>query len=189
MEREEAVKIVNDLVESKNIRYHCLAAEAAMIALYGHFEKQGKVDAGTRQDWGIVGLLHDADYEVTNKSLELHTQETTKKLKEVGAPKEIIDAVRGHADKESRETLMAKAIYAADEMTGLIVAAALVRPDKKLEGLTAESVLKRFKEPAFARSANREQIKTCENELGISLPEFTEVILNSMKEISKEIGL
>ena len=189
MERKEAIKIVDDLVKSKNIRSHCLAAEAAMIALYDYFEKQGKVDAGTRQDWGIVGLLHDADYEITNKSLELHTEETTKKLKEAGASKEIVDAVRGHADKEPRKTLMAKAIYAADEITGLIVAAALIRPDKKLEGLTAESVLKRFKEPAFARSANREQIKTCETELGISLPEFTKSTLNSMKEISNEIGL
>ena len=79
--------------------------------------------------------------------------------------------------------------YAADELTGLIVAAALVRPDKKLGGLTTESVLKRFKEPAFAAGANRDQIKTCESQLGVPLPEFTEVILNSMKDISKEIGL
>ena len=189
MRRVEALKIVDELVTSKNIRSHCLAAEAAMIGLYEYFEKKGKIGTGTAEDWGIVGLLHDADYEVTNKSLELHTEETTKKLKEAGAPKEIIDAVRGHADKEPRNTMMAKAIYAADELTGLIVAAALVRPDKKLGGLTTESVLKRFKEPAFAAGANRDQIKTCESQLGIPLPEFTEVILNSMKDISKEIGL
>ena len=146
MRRVEALKIVDELVTSKNIRSHCLAAEAAMIGLYEYFEKKGKIGTGTAEDWGIVGLLHDADYEVTNKSLELHTEETTKKLKEAGAPKEIIDAVRGHADKEPRNTMMAKAIYAADELTGLIVAAALVRPDKKLEGLTTESVLKRFKD-------------------------------------------
>ena len=110
-------------------------------------------------------------------------------MKEARAPQEIIDAVRGHADKEPRNTMMAKAIYAADELTGLIVAAALVRPDKKLEGLTVESVLKRFKEPAFAKGANRDQIKTCETELGTPLPEFTEIVLNAMKEISKELGL
>ena len=189
MRREEALKIVDELVKSKNIRSHCLAAEAAMVGLFDYFEKKGKEDAGASEDWGIVGLLHDADYEVTNKSLELHTEETTKKLKEINAPQEIIDAVRGHADKEPRSTMMARAIYAADELTGLIVAAALVRPDKKLGGLTTESVLKRFKEPAFAAGANRDQIKTCESQLGIPLPEFTEVILNSMKDISKEIGL
>ena len=189
MRREEALKIVDELVKSKNIRSHCLAAEAAMIGLYEYFEKKGKIGTGTAEDWGIVGLLHDADYEVTNKSLELHTEETTKKLKEAGAPKEIIDAVRGHADKEPRNTMMAKAIYAADELTGLIVAAALVRSDKKLEGLTIDSVLKRFKEPAFAAGANRDQIKTCETELGIPLQEFVSLVLDAMKGVSKELGL
>ncbi|OGY27027.1 MAG: hypothetical protein A2Z11_02015 [Candidatus Woykebacteria bacterium RBG_16_43_9] len=186
MSRSEALKIVDDLVKSPNIKKHLLAAEAAMAGLARELRVKENFD---EEDWGIVGLLHDADYEVTNKSLELHTEETTKKLKEVGAPQEIIDAVRGHADKEPRSTMMAKAIYAADELTGLIVAAAMVRPDKKLEGLTTESVLKRFKDPAFAKGANRDQIKTCETELGTPLPEFTEIVLNAMKGISKELGL
>lgn len=189
MNRNKAIKIIDELVKSPNIRKHCLAAEAAMVGLWDSLDKKGKIDWGTREDWGIVGLLHDADYEVTNKSLELHTEETTKKLKEIDVPKEIIDAVRGHCDKEPRKTLVAKAIYAADELTGLMVAAALVRPDKKLNGLTSESVLKRFKEPAFARGVNREQVKTCKSELGILLPEFVEIVLDSMKRISKDLGL
>ncbi len=206
MNRGEALKIVDQLVKSPNIRKHCLAAEAAMTGLWDYFDKKVKVDWGNREEWGFIGLLHDADYdalkrdviasgkpsdnyEATNKSLELHTEETTKKLREANAPKEIIDAVRGHCDKEPRNTLAAKSIYAADELTGLIVAAALVRPDKKLAGLTAESVLKRFKEPAFAKGASRDQIKTCESELKIPLDEFVEIVLNSMKEISNELGL
>lgn len=188
MIREEAIKVVDELVKNANIRKHLLAAEAAMVTLYDYFEKKGQVDAGSIKDWGIVGLLHDADYEVTDKDLEKHTDLVSEKI-DGRASQEVVEAIRGHCDKAPRNKLMAKAIYAADELTGLIVAAALVRPDKQLEGLTPESVLKRFKEPAFARGANRDQIKTCESELSIPLREFTEVVLNSMKKISKDLGL
>ena len=192
MNREEAVKTIDELVKSPNIRKHCLAAEAAMRALACELriknEELRKTENFNEEDWGIVGLLHDADYEVTNKDLAKHTDLVVEKIKGK-ASQEITDAIAGHCDKVERKTLMAKAIYAADELTGLIVAAALVRPNKKLDGLTVDSVLKRFKEPAFARGANRDQIKTCESELGIPLPEFTEIALNSMKKISKELGL
>jgi len=189
MSRDEALKVMESLIKSDNIRKHCLAAEVAMTGLWDYFDKQDKIDWGSSEEWGIIGLLHDADYEITNKSLELHTEETTKKLKEIGAPEQVIDAVRGHCDKEPRITLMAKAIYAADELTGLIVAASLVRPDKKLDGLTVDSVSKRFKEPAFARGANRDQIKTCESELEIPLTEFVGIVLNSMKKTAADLGL
>ena len=188
MNREEALKIVDELVKNPNIKKHCLAAVAAMNAVYDYFESKGKANVGNRVDWGIVGLLHDADYEATNKDLERHTDLVTEKL-QGRALQEVVDAIRGHADKVERKALMAKAIFAADELTGLIVAAALVRPDKKLEGLTPESVLKRRKEPAFARAGNRDDIKTCESELGIPLPEFVEIVLNSMKGVSKDLGL
>ncbi|OGY25351.1 MAG: hypothetical protein A2Z24_00750 [Candidatus Woykebacteria bacterium RBG_16_44_10] len=188
MIREEALKIVDELVQSPNIRKHCLAAEAAMTGLFDYFEKNGKVDVGNRVEWGIVGLLHDADYEATDKDLEKHTQVVSEKI-QGKAPQEVVDAIKGHADKAERMTLMAKAIFATDELTGLIVAAALVRPDKKLEGLTTKSVLKRTKEPGFARAVSREDIKTCETGLGIPIAEFVEIVLNSMKEISKELGL
>lgn len=188
MKHEEAIKVVDELVKSPNIRKHLLAAEAAMITLYDYLEKKGQVDAGSREDWRTVGLLHDADYEATDKDLEKHTDLVSEKI-DGTASREIVDAIRGHCDKADRSTLMAKAIYAADELTGLIVAASLVRPDKSLEGLTTESVLKRFKEPAFARGANRDQIKSCETELGIPLLEFVEIVLASMKGVSNELGL
>ena len=204
MTREEAINIVDELVKSPNIRSHCLAAEAAMRSLWDYFSKKGKVDWGSREEWGIIGLLHDADYDALKRDviasgessdnyeatiLEKHTDETVKRLREIDSPKEIIDGVRGHCDKEPRKTLAAKSIYAADELTGLIVASTLVRPDKKLAGLTVDSVLKRFKEPAFAKGANRDQIKTAESELGLDLQEFTEIVLKSMKGIAKDLGL
>jgi hypothetical protein len=192
MDREEALKIVDELIQSPNIKKHCLAAEAAMRTLARELriknEELRTKENFDEEDWGVVGLLHDADYEVTNKDLARHTQVVSEKISGKASP-EVVEAIKGHANKAERKTLMAKAIFAADELTGLIVAAALVRPDKKLEGLTAESVLKRMKEPAFARAVNREDIKTCETELGVPLPEFVEIVLNSMKGISKELGL
>ena len=192
MNREEALKIVDELVQSPNIRKHCLAAEAAMRALARELRVKNRESRDkenfNEEEWGLVGLLHDADYEVTDKDSEKHTQVVSEKI-QGKAPQEVIDAIKGHADKVERKTLMAKAIFATDELTGLIVAAALVRPDKKLEGLTAESVLKRMKEPGFARAVNREDIKTCETELGIPLAEFVEIVLDAMKGISKELGL
>lgn len=187
MTRDDALKILDELKNSPNMVKHALACEAAMKALYQKFSQED--NNLTEDDWAIVGLLHDADYEATNKSLEKHTDLVTEKLKELGASQEIIDAVAGHADKAQRNTIMAKAIYAADELTGLIVAVALVMPSKKLSQVTVESVLKKFKDKSFARGANREQIKTCETELKIPLPNFIEITLKSMQEISDDLGL
>ena len=192
MKKDEALGILYELKNSQNMVKHGLAVGFAMAALYDYFEKNNPPAGGPemeKDDWEIVGILHDADYEITNKSLDRHTEETTKKLEEKGADSQIIDAIRGHCDKESRKTLMAKAVYAADELTGLIVAAALVRPDKKLASLTKESVIKRFGEKSFAAGANRDQIKTCEAELKIQLEEFIALTLKAMQDKSGELGL
>lgn len=189
MSRDEALTILDELKNSPNMMKHALGAGFAMAALYDHFAKSGKKPEPSKKDWEIVGILHDADYEITNKSQDLHTEETTKKLKEIGANQIIIDAIRGHCDKEPRKTLMAKSVYAADELTGLIVACALVQPDKKLNSVTIESVLKKFKDKSFAAGANRDQIKTCETELEIPLEEFVSIVLWSMQEKSAELRL
>ena len=189
MTRDEAFKILDELKNSPNMIKHGLAVGFAMAALYDFFKKGGRSPEMEKDDWGIAGILHDADYEITNKSLDLHTEETTKKLKEIKADQLIIDAIRGHCDKTPRNTLMAKAVYAADELTGLIVAAALVRPDKKLASLTKESVLKRFGEKSFAARVSRAQIRTCESELGIDLDEFVSIVLKAMQGKSKLLGL
>lgn len=171
---------------------HELAVGFAMDALYDYLKDKNPPAGGpemTKNDWEITGIMHDADYEMTNKSLDLHTEETTKKLKEIGADQAIIDAVRGHCDKAPRDTLMAKSVYAADELCGLIVACALVQPDKRLKSVGVDSVLRKFKDKSFAAGASRDQIKTCESELNIPLEEFVSIILKSMQDQSTELGL
>lgn len=196
MTEGDALTLVDELLQNKNLKNHCYAAGAAMGALFNQFEVEALRQGTTKEDWIITGILHDVDYEVTNKDLEKHTEVTTEKLRELIAQgksadqiERITEAVLGHCDKAERITLMAKAIYAADELTGLIVAAALIRPDKKLEGLTVESILKRFNEPSFAKGANRDQIRTCENQLDLPLDVFTEIILDAMNSMNTKLGL
>lgn len=189
MTREDALKILEELGNSPNMLKHGLGVGFTMAALYDYFSSKGKNPEMTKEDWEIVGMLHDADYEATNKSLELHTEETTKKLQAIGADKLIIDAVRGHCDKEPRTTLMAKSVYAVDELSGLIVACALVQPEKELSSVTNESVMRKFKDSSFAKGANRDQIKTCETELQIPLEEFASITLKAMQDKSEELGL
>src|SRR3990167_2558528 len=187
MTKEEALKTLEDLKNSPNMVKHALACGFVMRTLCHHLSSQSS-------DLPSEALAKEEsfdldDCELTNKSLDLHTEETTKKLKETGADQTIIDAIRGHCDKAPRETQMAKAIYACDELTGLIVACALVQPDKKLKSVTVESVLKKFKDKSFARGASRDQIKTCETELNIPLEEFTSITLKAMQEKAGELGL
>jgi len=189
MTKSDALKIIDELGNSKNMKNHGIAAGYTMSALFSYFKEKDKKPELTENDWEIVGLLHDADYEKTEKSLKLHTEVTTKKLKEIDADKLIIDAIRGHCDKEPRKTLIAKSIYAADELTGLIVACALVKPDKKLKSVTIESIQKKFKDKSFAKGASRDQIKTCESELNIPIEDFIKITLVAMQNNAKEIGL
>ena len=189
MTTNDALKILDELKNSPNMKNHGLAAGFTMASLFDYFISKSKDPELSREDWEIVGMLHDADYEMTNKSLELHTEETTKHLTKAGADKLIIDAIRGHCDKEERRTLMAKSIYACDELTGLIVACALVQPERKLSSVTLESVMRKFKDKSFAAGANRDQIKSCETELDIPLEEFVKLTLTAMQEKAGEFGL
>lgn len=194
---DDADRLVKEMLQNKNLQNHCYAAGAAMGALFEQFEVEAERQGTFKDDWIISGMLHDVDYEATDKDIEKHTEVTTEKLREFieqnpeskDQVERIIQAVRGHANKADRTTFMAKAIYACDELTGLIVAAALVRPDKKLEGLTVDSVLKRYKEPGFAKGADREMIKTAETELDMPLDVFVQVVLDAMKKIHDKIGL
>lgn len=143
------------------------------------------------EEWAIVGLLHDADYELVEKDASRHTLVTEEKLKERGVSQRIIEGVKAHHDgvKSTRDNLMEKSVYAADELSGLITAVALVKPDKKLASVTVENVMKKFKEKAFAAGANREQILACEKELDLTLEEFVSLALKAMQGISDQLGL
>lgn len=183
MTREEALNKVKQYIKNKNLIKHMLATEAIMRALAKKFNED-------EEKWGITGLLHDIDYELTEKEPEKHSLVAEELLKNDNLSEEIIDAIKAHNEIHGlpRETPLAKALYAVDPLTGLIVAAALVHPEKKLAPLDVNFILNRFKEKSFARGANREQIKSCE-ELGLTLEEFIEIGLNAMKAISVDLGL
>lgn len=184
MKRKEAINLLKENLQNKNLVKHCLAVESAMRKLAENF--------GEDPDrWGICGLLHDIDYEKTNADPNLHSKRGAEMLKNVGLDEEICQAVLTHNEAHGIEpqTKMAKALFCLDPLTGLIVAATLVLPSKKIIDLKTDNILNRFREKSFARGANREIIKKCEEYLNLSLENFTEMTLQSMQKISKELGL
>lgn len=195
MNREEAYNLMVGMLKSKNLQKHGLAVEAIMRALSKNLKEKNpglREEEFDEEEWGIVGLLHDADYELIEKDPKRHTLLTEEKLREIGGVSErIINGIKAHHDgiKESRDNLMEKAVYAADELSGLITAVTLVRPEKNLASVNVESVMKKFSQKSFAAGARREQILACEKELNIPLEKFVEISLKAMQGISKELGL
>jgi len=183
MNREEALELVKSKVKNENLVNHMLAVEAVMRRLA---ERLG----GDPDKWGMAGLLHDVDYSETGEDPTRHGEVGARMLEEMGVEPEIVNAVRAHnvALGYPRNTLMEKAIYAADPVTGLVVAAALVQPDKKIASVKLKSLKKKYKDKSFARGANREQIASC-SELGIDLGDFLSLALEAMGKIADAIGL
>ena len=183
MDREEALDSVRANVENENLVKHMLATEAIMRALAKRLGED-------EEEWGLTGLLHDIDVELTEDDMSTHSKLGADLARELGAGEEMAHAILCHNEAHSvpRETKLDKALFCADPLTGLIIAGALVRPDKKLAGLEAKSVRKRFKEKSFAAGANREQISLC-SELGLELDEFIELGLEAMKGIAPSLGL
>ncbi len=139
--------------------------------------------------WRLAGLLHDLDYDQTADSPETHGHIAARMLEEQGIDSGIVHAVLAHADKAPRDSRLDRALWIVDPLTGLIVAAALIRPEKKLSAIDTQFVLNRMKEKSFARGANRDQIRACEDELGLSLEEFVETGVRAVQGISEELGL
>jgi len=140
--------------------------------------------------WGLTGLIHDIDIELCDKDMSIHGKLGADIARELGATEDIAHAIMCHNEMlgVKRETPLDKALYCADPITGLITAAALIRPEKKLEPVEAKSVRKRFKEKSFAAGASREQIARC-SEIGLELDEFIEISLDAMKGIAEDLGL
>jgi putative nucleotidyltransferase with HDIG domain len=183
MKREEALAIIHEFIKNENLVRHMLAVEAAMrfyAVKYGEDEEL----------WGVVGLLHDFDWEI-HPDLDRHPQAGAAILRQRGVPEEIIRAVLSHADHTGvpRESRMEKALFACDELTGLITAVALVRPSRSLADLTASSVKKKWKDKAFAAGAKREEIERGANELGVELWEHVENVIRAMQPVAAELGL
>jgi putative nucleotidyltransferase with HDIG domain len=185
MERDEALELLHDNLEADNLRKHCYATEAVMRRL--------AMEKGEDEDlWGITGLLHDLDLEITGDDMSVHADTAASMLEELGAPAEMVDAVRMHNAEGlglgERTTAFQHSLAAAETVTGLIVAAALVRPDKQLAGVKVSSLRKRMKEKAFARGARREVIMECEP-AGFELDDFLGFALEAMQGISDQLGL
>jgi putative nucleotidyltransferase with HDIG domain len=183
VEREDALNLVKKHVKTINLIKHMLAAEAVMASLAEHLGEDEK-------QWALAGLLHDIDYDKTANDPDRHSLVGGELLEGLGIDKDIVYAVKAHNEFHGlpRESLLDKALWAVDPLTGLLVAAALVHPEKKLKAIDVSFVMKRFKESSFARGANRDQIKSC-SELGLDLEEFIKISLEAMQNISSDLGL
>lgn len=194
MTRDKAYTLLTEMMKNQNLIKHGLAVEAIMKSLCRELRIKNKelsANEFDEEEWVIVGLLHDADYELIEKDPKRHTLVTEEKIRLLGVSERVINGIKAHHDtiKPTRDNLMESSVYAADELSGLITAVALVRPDKKLASVTVESVMKKFPEKNFAAGAQREPILTCEKELGIPLKEFVGISLKAMQGISDQLGL
>jgi putative nucleotidyltransferase with HDIG domain len=182
-ERDEAQKILDEWVSDENLKKHSYAVEAAMRAYATRL-------GGDPGKWAVVGLLHDFDYQ-RYPDLKDHPFKGASYLREKGYADELIQAILAHAEhtQVERNTDLRRAIFAVDELTGLIVAVALMRPSKKIVDVGVESVMKKWKEKSFARGVDRKLIEKGAEELGISLKEHVEIVLGAMQDISAKLGL
>jgi predicted hydrolase (HD superfamily) len=211
MTRDEAYTLLTEMMSNKNLIRHGLAVECIMRNLCNYLREREQAKEGSELDsrlrgndgqvdwkkefdeeeWAIVGLLHDADYELIEKDPSKHTLVTAEKLEALGVSERIIQAIKAHhfGIKPTRDNILESGVYAVDEMSGLITACALVQPEKKLATVTVESVLKKFKQPSFAAGARRDQISQGIEELEISLEDFTKIALTAMQNHHEELGL
>ena len=181
--REEAWSLVEEWVQSESLRKHLLGVEAAMLA---YARKWGEDE----ELYAVTGLLHDLDYERFPDLDTGHPRKALELFEEKGYPRELIDAVAGHATflGVPRETRMAKTLYAVDELSGFIAACALVRPTG-IEGLTPKSVKKKMKQPSFAAAVNREELRAGAEDLGLDFDEHVAFVIAAMDERADELGL
>jgi len=184
LSRDEALEILKANIANENLRKHHYAVAAAMRGLAEHF-------GGDPARWEIVGLLHDADYEETRDDPDRHAAVIAGKLRERGVSEDIVRAIEAHNYERLNvmpETKMEWSLVTCDDLTGLIVAVALVHPTK-LGGVSVDSVLKKFDSKSFAAGADRDRIRLCEDRLDLPLEQFVGIVLDAMKERSAQLGL
>ncbi len=184
--RQDAWELLCEYTKGKSLRQHALAVEAAMRACAPHYGGPGEdVD-----EWGITGMLHDFDYEMF-PTMEEHPYKGANILCGRGYPDRVIRAIMGHATYTGvpRDTHLAQALFATDELCGFLVACALVRPSKSLDDLEVSSVKKKLKDKAFARSVNRDDIRQGVAELGVDTDEHIRFVIEALKPVQDKIGL
>ncbi len=180
--RNEALELIEKYIKNDKLRKHMIAVEAIMRALAQKLNENEEL-------WGLVGLLHDLDYEIVGKNMNKHGLISAQML-EGKLPSEALNAIRAHNELTgfSDDSKLAIALKAADQVSGLIIATALVMPNKKLAEVKVKSLKKKFKQKDFARNVKRDKILLCEK-LGLSLNEFFQISLEALQSISKELGL
>jgi putative nucleotidyltransferase with HDIG domain len=188
MTRDEALELMHEYTPSDALRKHMYAVEAAMRA---YARKHGEDE----ESWGLVGLLHDFDYERypndAHSPTEEHPSYGVAVLRDRGLPEEMCEAILGHASYTGvpRNTLMAKSLFAVDELCGFLVACALVRPSKSLSDLTVKSVKKKLKDKAFARGVNRDEVRQGAEEIDIPLDDHIQFVIESLRPVEQRLGL
>ncbi len=184
MDRQQALALLESHMRADNLKKHCLATEAVMRALAERLDEPVEL-------WGIAGLLHDLDYEETAENPSEHGLKTASILTDSNLPAEVISAIKAHNAEVlglERQSRLDFALTCAESITGMVIATALVYPDKRLKSVKPKSILKRMKQKDFARRVNREQIRLCE-EIGVDLADFAELSLKAMQGISDKLGL
>ncbi len=181
--REQALSLLHEWVANPNLRKHCYAVEAAMRAYARHYGED-------EERWGLTGLIHDFDWE-RHPTAAQHPMDGVKALRVSGWPDDICRAVLGHATYSGvpRDSLMARALFACDELSGFLVACALVTPEKKLAAVEVDSVRKKMKGAGFARNVNRDDIVNGAAELGVELDGHIAFVRDAMRAIAGELGL
>ncbi|MFQ5703280.1 MAG: HD domain-containing protein [Gemmatimonadales bacterium] len=188
MTRDEAIALMHEYTSSDALRKHMYAVEAAMRAYAVKF-------AEDPAEWGLVGLLHDYDYERypndAHSATEEHPSYGVNLLRERGFPDHMCRAIMGHATYTgvARDTQMAKSLFAVDELCGFLVACVLVRPSKSFSDLKVKSVKKKLKDKGFARGVNREEVYQGAEELGVLLDEHIQFLIDALRPIEAELGL
>ncbi len=181
MNRDEAWTLVSSKVKNRNLQKHMLATEACLRALARRLD-------GDEEQWGLAGLLHDVDYEETKDDTSRHGIVAGEILEEQGVDPAIIHAVKAHTEQAPLESTLDRAIWAVDPLTGLIVSATLMHPDRKLAAVDVPFILRRYGERRFSAAVSREQIASCKD-LGLELEEFIGICLTAMQGIADDLGL
>lgn len=181
MQRDDALALVRDKAEKETTVRHLISVEGVMRRLARHFGED-------EETWGLVGLFHDLDQDQTHDDPERHAYQAAEWLREAGVDERIVEGVLAHAHERYRTDRMTQAVVHADAVAGLLVAAALVRPERA-EGMKVSSVKKKLKEKAFAPGVNRDEIREAEEKLGISLDEFIGLGIEGLQSVAAEIEL
>jgi putative nucleotidyltransferase with HDIG domain len=186
--RVAALALMQEYTPSDSLRKHMLGVEAGMRAYAGHYEEDV-------ERWGLAGLMHDFDYErfpnATRSATEEHPSEGVRILRGLGYPEDVLDAIMGHAAYTGtpRVSLMSRALFAVDELTGLVTATALVKPSRSVHDVEARSVRKKMKDKAFARGVSRDDVIQGAQELGVDLDEHIAFVIAAMQRSSESLGL